>query len=312
MGNHAFEVDLSVKLGSLTLQNPVTVASGTFGYGVEYAPYCDVGKLGAVIVKGINLEPRAGHRQPRLVETASGLLNCIGLQNIGVDAFIKEKLPFFEHLKTACIVNVNGSTIEEYVAVSEKLSAHPGVAALEINVSCPNVSKGGITFGVDPVMTEKVIREIRKRTHLPLIVKLSPNVTDITVIARAAVDGGADVLSLINTLIGMAIDPVTRRSKLSNITGGLSGPAIKPVALRCVWQVHRAVSVPIIGMGGICSGSDAIEFILAGATAVSVGTANFVDPAISTRILDEITSYCSQNKITSIESLVGRLDESQP
>ena len=309
MSNQALKIDLAVKLGSLTLQNPVTTASGTFGYGSEYASYCDVGRLGAVMVKGINLKPRAGHPQPRLAETASGLLNCIGLQNIGVDAFIQDMLPFFDNLKTACIVNINGSTLEEYIEVAEKLTPQPSVAALEINVSCPNVSQGGIAFGIDPFMTEKVTHEIRERTHLPLIVKLSPNVTDITEIARAAVNGGADILSLINTLLGMAIDPITRKSKLSNMTGGLSGPAIKPIALRCVWQVHKALSVPIIGMGGICSGSDAIEFILAGASAISIGTANFTDPAISTKILDDIEAYCLRNKIRRIESLVGQLQE---
>ena len=213
--------DLSVKIGNLTLKNPVTVASGTFGYGAEFMPYFDVGKIGGVMVKGINLEPREGHCQPRLFETASGMLNCIGLQNVGVKAFIKDKLPFFQETDTACIVNVNGSSMEEYISVSEMLNDEDGVDALEINVSCPNVKEGGITFGIDPVMTEKVTAEIRKRTTLPLIVKLSPNVTDITEIARAAVHGGADSLSLINTLLGMAVNADTRRSMLSNVTGGL-------------------------------------------------------------------------------------------
>ncbi len=235
------------------------------------------------------------------------MLNCIGLQNVGVDAFIKNKLPFFRNLDTACIVNVNGSTLEEYIEVSEILSSVSGVDALEINVSCPNVSQGGITFGIDPVMTENVTREIRSRTDLPLIVKLSPNVTDITEIARAAQNGGADALSMINTLLGMAIDPFTRKPRLSNVTGGLSGPAVKPVALRCVWQVYRAVTIPIIGMGGISCGLDAIEFFLAGATAVSIGTANFCDPGISVKILDEIESYCIDNNVSDINSLIGSL-----
>ncbi len=304
------DINLSVQMGPLTLQNPVTTASGTFGYGIEYAPYCDITRLGGVTVKGINLEPRKGHCQPRIVETASGMLNCIGLQNTGVDVFIKEKLPFFHNIPTACIVNVNGSSLDEYIAVTEKLSDQKGVAALEVNVSCPNVSKGGIAFGVDPLMTERVTKELRGRTHLPLIVKLSPNVTDISTIARAAENGGADALSLINTLLGMAIDTKTRKPVLSNITGGLSGPAIKPVALRCVWQVYNAVSIPIIGMGGISSGQDAIEFILAGATAISVGTANFSDPGISVKILDQIIEYCCQNSIDSISSLTGKLDVS--
>lgn len=307
MEAHHPRTNLSVTIGSLTLKNPVTVASGTFGYGIEFAPYCDVSRLGGVVVKGINRLPRSGHCQPRIVETASGMLNCIGLQNVGVDAFIRDKLPFFRNLGTACIVNVNGSTLNEYIEVSEILDAAPGVDALEINVSCPNVSEGGITFGVDPVMTETVTREIRKRTHLPLIVKLSPNVTDITLLARAAVNGGADALSLINTLLGMAIDPISRKPKLSNITGGLSGPAIKPVALRCVWQVHRAVSIPIIGMGGISCGLDAIEFLLAGATAISIGTANFADPGISEKVLDEIAIYCTENNVSDINTLIGAL-----
>ncbi|MBN1880105.1 dihydroorotate dehydrogenase [bacterium] len=301
------KIKLSVSIGPLTLQNPVTVASGTFGYGQEYVPYCNVSRLGAVVVKGINRRPRVGHNQPRLVETASGLLNCIGLQNVGVDEFIREKLPFFREMNTACIVNVNGSSLDEYIEVSEILDSSPGVDALEINISCPNVKEGGITFGVDPVMTERVTREIRNHTHLPLIVKLSPNVTDITTIAKAAACGGADALSLINTLLGMAIDPIARKPRLSNVTGGLSGPAIKPVALRCVWQVHQAVQIPLIGMGGICNGLDAVEFLIAGASAVSVGTASFTDPAASEKVLDELIDFCVQNKISDISTLIGSL-----
>lgn len=300
-------VDMQVQLGPLVLKNPVTVASGTFGYGSEFLPYFDVGKLGGIAVKGINLEPRTGHCQPRLVETAAGMLNCIGLQNIGVEAFIRDKLPLFQKIDTACIVNINGSTLDEYIAVAERLSGIDGVDALEINVSCPNVSQGGIVFGMDPRMTEKVTREIRNRSSLPLIVKLSPNVTDITVIARAAVNGGADALSLINTLLGMAVDPVRRRPLLSNVTGGLSGPAIKPVALRCVWQVHRAVSIPILGMGGISTGLDAIEFMLAGATAISVGTANFMDPRAAETVLNEMMDYCTTYGVDSIRDIVGTL-----
>jgi len=306
--NHAKQsVNMHVDLGPLTLKNPVTVASGTFGYGSEFLPFFDIGKLGGVAVKGINLDPRRGHCQPRLVETAAGMLNCIGLQNIGVDAFIREKLPLFRSLDTACIVNINGSTLDEYVAVAEKLSEADGVDALEINVSCPNVSHGGIVFGIDPVMTERVTREIRNRTPLPLIVKLSPNVTDITSLARAAMNGGADALSLINTLLGMAVDPIRRRPLLSNITGGLSGPAIKPVALRCVWQVHRAVPLPILGMGGISSGLDAIEFMLAGASAISVGTANFMNPCAAENVLEEMVAYCEKYHVTRIRELTGAL-----
>lgn len=307
MTNQNLSVKTDVKIGSLTLKNPVTVASGTFGYGPEFMPYFDVGKLGGVMVKGINLLPKKGHPQPRLVETSSGMLNCIGLQNVGVEAFVEEKLPFFRDIDTACIVNINGSSLDEYIKVSERLSLEKNVDALEINVSCPNVKEGGITFGIDPHMTEKVTAEIRKRTELPLIVKLSPNVTSITDVARAACNGGADALSLINTLLGMAIDSETRKSLLSNVTGGLSGPAIKPVALRCVWQVYQAVNVPIIGMGGIFNGTDAIEFMLAGASAVSVGTANFVDPCAAETVLDEMIDYCVRHGVEDITDLTGQM-----
>jgi len=308
MDSTSNNVQMEVNLGPLTLQNPVTVASGTFGYGQEFMPYCNVGKLGAVTVKGLNLKPNEGHPQPRIVETASGMLNCIGLQNIGVEAFIKEKLPFYNNLDTACIANINGNSIEEYIEVAECLNAATGVDAIEINVSCPNVKEGGISFGIDPRMTERVTKEIRNRTSLPIIVKLSPNVTDITSIARAAMNGGAHILSLINTLLGMAIDPNTRKNLLSNKTGGLSGPAIKPVALRCIWQVYNSVSIPIIGMGGISNGLDAIEFMLAGASAISVGTANFVDPNISEKILSEMIDYCRRFHISRIDSLIGALE----
>ncbi|MBN1297907.1 dihydroorotate dehydrogenase [bacterium] len=308
MSEQTIPIQTRIQLGPLILKNPVTVASGTFGYGAEFMPFFNIGILGGIVVKGIHPDPRSGHPQPRLVETASGMLNCIGLQNVGVDAFIRDKLPLFDKLDTACIVNINGNSIDEYVSVAEKLTATQQVDALEINVSCPNVSQGGIVFGIDPVMTEKVTRAVRERTHLPLIVKLSPNVTDITAPARAAMNGGADVLSLINTLVGMAIDPIRRRPILSNITGGLSGPAIKPIALRCVWQVHRAVPLPIIGMGGISTGLDAIEFMLAGAAAISVGTANFVDPCAAQRILDEMVDYCRENAVTDIRTLTGALE----
>jgi len=243
------------------------------------------------------------------VETAGGLLNCIGLQNVGIDEFINKKMPFLSKLETTIMVNINGSTVEEYVVLAQKLSEVEGVHALEVNVSCPNVDQGGIIFGSDPGMTEKVTSEIRAQTHLPVIVKLSPNVTDLPIMAKAAWNGGADILSLINSLLGMAIDPYTQKPVLSNITGGLSGPAIKPVALRCVWQTARAVPLPIIGMGGICSGEDAIEFLLAGASAVSIGTANFLYPDAGERVLDGIVEYCRKYNILDVMTLVGALKD---
>ncbi len=302
------DLSMSVTLGPLVLKNPVTVASGTFGYGLEFTDHFDIGCLGGIAVKGLNLKPRDGHSQPRLAEAPAGLLNCIGLQNVGVKVFLEEKLPRLREYDTSIIVNINGSSIEEYAVLAETLSDADGISALEVNVSCPNVTEGGITFGIDPVMTEKVTEEVRKRTHLPVIVKLSPNVTRISTLAKAAWNGGAHILSLINTLLGMAIDAHSRKPKLANLTGGLSGPAIKPVALRCVWETSRAVPLPIIGMGGISTGEDAIEFLLAGATAISVGTANFIDPCAAQRILREMKQYCIDHSINDIASLVGALD----
>ena len=296
-----------VKLGPLVLKNPVTVASGTFGYGLEFIPHMDLNRLGAIFVKGLTRQPRWGHPQVRLAETPAGLLNCIGLQNIGIETFIEQKLPALRNYDTAIIANINGSSIDEYAEVAEILSSQDGIAALEVNVSCPNVREGGISFGTDPFMTEQVTRSVREKTHLPLIVKLTPNVTDIKAIARAACNGGADIISLINTLLGMAIDPISRQPILSNITGGLSGPAIKPVALRCVYEVYTATRYPIIGMGGIYSGTDAVEFLVAGASAVSIGTANFSSPDQSVRILDEMIGFCMEHNINDFNQLTGSL-----
>ncbi len=300
---HKSRLDLSVTLGPMTLSNPVITASGTFGYGMEYADYVDLNEIGGLVVKGLTLKPREGHPQIRLAETPCGLLNCIGLQNVGVTEFIRKKLPFLREVQSAVIANINGSSIEEYVEIAKQLENETGINALEINVSCPNVKAGGMAFGTRPDMTEAVTFSVRKVTKLPLIVKLSPNVTDIGELAKAAQNGGADILSLVNTLLGMAIDIYRRAPVLSNITGGLSGPAIKPVALRCVWEAARAVSLPIIGMGGISSGADAVEFLMAGAQAVSIGTATFVDPEAPIRILREMKEFCQSNGIKRISEI---------
>src|SRR3972149_639572 len=298
---------LSVNIAGIQLKNPVMTASGTFGYGEEFAPYLDLNKLGAVIVKGISLKPRQGNPPPRIVETAAGMLNSIGLQNIGVEAFIKDKLPFLRKFDTKVVVNFFGDSIEEYCEVARVLGSADGIAGLEMNISCPNKQEGWLEFGTNPEITFKVVNAVRKCTKLPVIVKLSPNVTDITVIAKAAVDAGADALSLINTLSGMAVDINTRRPKLGNVIGGLSGPAIKPVALKMVWQVAKTVQVPLIGIGGIMTAEDAIEFMLVGASAVQIGTANFVDPSASIKIIEGVEGYFKRNGIKSVKELVGSL-----
>jgi len=298
---------LSVNIAGIQLKNPVMTASGTFGYGEEFAPYLDLNKLGAVIVKGISLKPRQGNPPPRIVETAAGMLNSIGLQNVGVEVFVEKKLPFLRKFDTKVIVNFFGDSIDEYCEVAKVLDSAEGVAGLEMNISCPNKQEGWLEFGTNPEMTSRVVGAVRKSTKLPLIVKLSPNVTDITIIAKVAQDAGADALSLINTLSGMAVDVNTRRPKLGNIIGGLSGPAIKPVALKMVWQTAKAVRLPIIGIGGIMTAADAIEFMLVGASAVQVGTANFVDPQASIKILEGIGDYFKKNKIKSVKELVGSL-----
>ncbi len=297
--------DLSVRIGRLTLANPVMTASGTFGYAREFADLVNLHRLGAVAVKGISLEPRAGNPPPRVVETASGMLNAIGLENVGVDRFIAEKMPYLRSLSCKVIVNILGDSIEDYARLAEKLTGVEGIDALEINISCPNVKKGGVAFGTVPEMAATVTRAVKQATDLPVIVKLSPNVSDIVTMARAAAEGGADGLSLINTLIGMAIDARTRRPKLANIIGGLSGPAVKPVALRMVWQVASAVSIPVIGIGGIGTAEDAIEFLLAGATAVQVGTANFYNPCATEQIIDGIAAYLREHGERSVQDIIG-------
>ena len=299
--------DLSVKIGNLVFANPVMTASGTFGYASEFADLVALDRLGAVAVKGISLEPRAGNPPPRVVETPSGMLNAIGLENVGVDRFIAEKMPFLRQCACKIIVNILGDSIDEYSLLAGKLANVSGIDALEVNISCPNVKKGGVAFGTVPEMAAAVTRAVKQATDLPVIVKLSPNVSDIVAMAKAVADAGADALSLINTLIGMAIDVRSRRPVLANVIGGLSGPAVKPVALRMVWQVAGAVSIPVIGIGGIGTAEDALEFLLAGATAVQVGTANFYNPAATEQIIDGITDYLLQQGEDSVQSIIGSL-----
>ena len=299
--------DLRVKIGSLSLQNPVMTASGTFGYGEEFADYVNLHRLGAVVVKGISMQPRAGNPPPRIVETACGMLNAIGLENVGAEKFLAEKLPYLLKANATVVVNVLGDSIDAYQALAERLHGIDGISALEINISCPNVRKGGVAFGTDPEMAQRVTEAVRKVTDLPLIVKLSPNVTDITAIAKAVEAGGADAVSLINTLLGLAINSKTRRPVLANIVGGLSGPAVKPVALRMVWQVAQAVQIPVVGIGGICTAEDAIEFLIAGATAVEIGTANFINPRATEDLLIGIGDYLKENRMDSIQELIGSL-----
>lgn len=302
--------NLSVEIGSLKLKNPVMVASGTFGYGKEFRDYVDPDKLGAIVTKTITKERRDGNRPPRIFETAGGMLNSIGLQNEGLEDFIVNKLKDYKNLRTELIVSIGGETNAEYVDMAKSLSAYSEISAFELNISCPNIEYKDKIFAQDEKLTFQLVKDVRKATTLPLIVKLSPNVSDITGIARAAEEAGADALSLINTLIGMAIDVQTRHPLLGNITGGLSGPAIKPIALRMVWQVHNKVSLPIIGMGGIMNATDALEFILAGATAVAVGTANFVDPRASLDVLDGIAAYLVQHNYKDVSELIGSLNVS--
>jgi len=300
--------DLCVNIGGLELQNPVMTASGTFGYAREFEKLVNLHRLGAVIVKGISLEPRVGNPPPRIVETASGMLNAIGLQNVGVKRFIAEKMVYLRGLRVPVIVNILGDTVEEYKEITRRLAHVDGIAALEINISCPNVKKGGVAFGTDPQMAASVTSAVKEVAAVPVMVKLSPNVSDIAAMARAVEDGGADSISLINTLIGMAIDLKSKRPVLANVIGGLSGPAIKPVALRMVYQVAQAVKIPVIGIGGIDCTEDALEFLLAGASAIQVGTANFVTPRVSEDIVEGISSYVKQNRLTSIRDLIGALE----
>ena len=298
---------LEINVAGIRMKNPVMTASGTFGYGNEYSDFIDLNQLGATVVKGITSVPWPGNPMERIAETPSGMLNAIGLQNVGVDGFIEKKLPYLRDFDVPVIVNICGERREEYEEVTEKLNLTDGVAAVELNISCPNLHCGGMSFGVDPELTYQLVKAVREKTALPLLVKLSPNVTDITVIATAAADAGADGLSVINTILGMAIDVNARQPMLQNVTGGLSGPAIKPIALRMVWQVYNAVKIPIVGMGGIMTTEDALEFFIAGASAVAVGTANFVNPRAPLDIIHGICTYLEQNGIGSIEDLVGSL-----
>src|SRR5438105_9522440 len=301
-------MDLSVTIGSLTLKNPLIAASGCFGYGVEYADIVDLSTLGAIVSKGLFLKPREGHPAPRIVETPAGMLNASGLQGIGARRFVDEKLPELHARGATVIVNVCGTTLDEYVEVSRVVSDADGVAAIELNISCPNIKEGGIQFGCSLAGTFDVVSAVRKATRLPVIPKLTPNVTDVASFARAAEDAGADAVSLVNTFLAMVIDVETRRPKLSNIVGGLSGPAIRPIAVRMVYECRRAVKIPVIGMGGIASARDMLEFIIAGATAVQVGTANFVDPFIWGKLLAGVTDYVRRHNIAPISDLVGTID----
>ncbi|HTU01336.1 MAG TPA: dihydroorotate dehydrogenase [Candidatus Sulfotelmatobacter sp.] len=298
---------LTVEIAGIRMQNPVMTASGTFGYAQEFEQYLDLNRLGALVVKTITREPRAGNRPPRVAETPAGMLNAIGLQNVGLEAFLRDKLPYLRQLRPPLIVNVAGESVEDFRELAKRIGEQEGVAGIELNLSCPNVA-GGLDFSTDPALTFRLVKAAREVTALPLIAKLSPNVTDIQAIARAAEEGGASALSLINTLVGMAIDIRTRRPKIGNITGGLSGPAIRPVAVRMVWQVARTVRIPIIGMGGIQTAEDAVEFLLAGATAVSVGTANFLDPAAPLKIIEGLGEYCAAARITDIREVIGKVE----
>ncbi len=300
-------IKMQVDIGNLKLKNPVLVASGTFGYGDELSELFDVGQLGGIVTKSLTLKPRVGNPPPRIVETPCGMLNSIGLANIGVDRFIAEKLPILMNFKTAIIVNVAGKRVEDYPEVVKRIEDAGGVDAYEINISCPNVKEGGLEFGTSREMTGKIVSSVRKVTGKTLIVKLTPNVTNVSEIAKVCKDEGADAVSLINTVVGMAIDIKTRKPKLSTITGGLSGPAIKPIAIAKVFEVFQNVDIPIIGIGGIMNWMDAVEFLIAGARAVQVGTANFVDPTASIQILNGIISYCEENGISDINDLIGSI-----
>lgn len=298
---------MAVEIAGLKLKNPVMTASGTFGYGEEYADYIDLNKLGAIVVKGLSLKPRLGNPPPRIMETTGGMLNAVGLQNVGVDVFLKEKLPFLRRYDVAVIANIYGESYAEYSQVAKILSKAEGVHALEVNISCPNVKKGGLSFGCDPKAAAEVTRRVKAETHLPVIVKLTPNVTDIAAVAQAVEDAGAGAVSLINTLTGMSVDLTTRMPHLKNVTGGLSGPAIKPVALRMVWQVARRVAIPVIGIGGIMTARDALEFMITGAHAVQIGTANFINPCATIEVIEGIRHYLHDHKIKNVKEIVGTL-----
>jgi len=299
--------NMSVEIAGIKLRNPVMPASGTFGYGEEYAPFLDLEKIGAIVTKGLSLKPKAGNPTPRIAETVSGMLNAIGLQNVGIEAFIQYKMPFLRTVNTPVIANFFGNTLEEYGEVAKRLNDIPEIAAGELNISCPNVKQGGIVFGTDPRAASEVVALVRKNLQKPLIVKLTPNVTDITVVARAVEEAGADAIACINTITGMSVDIHTRKPRIANRTGGLSGPAIHPIAVRMVHQVVQTVSVPVIGIGGISRPMDALEFLIVGARAVQVGTANFVDPSVMQTIIDGIEEFCIDEGIEDIHELIGSL-----
>ena len=300
--------NLMTNLGKLQMKNPVMTASGTFGYGTEYSDFIDLSRIGGIIVKGTTLRERQGNPYPRMAETPSGMLNAVGLQNKGIDYFVNHIYPTLKDIDTNVMINLSGSTIEDYIKTAEIINTLDKIPGIELNISCPNVKEGGMAFGVSCLAASQVVAEVRKVYHKELMVKLSPNVTDIAEIAKGVEGAGADSISLINTLLGMAIDAKTRKPVLSTITGGLSGPAVKPIALRMVWQVAKAVKVPVIGLGGIMNATDAIEFMLAGATAIQVGTANFIDPAISVKIVDGIDNYLNKNGFSSAKDIIGALE----
>ena len=297
--------NLSVTIGKIKLKNPVIVSSGTFGFGEEFEDFYDLNHLGAIISKGISLKPMVGNPPPRIFETEGGMINSIGLQNPGFQAFIKNKLPYYRDLKTHLIINFFGKSQREYIELARRFDSVPGISGLEMNISCPNIKRGGIVFGTDPQMAYRLVQAVRKATQIPLIVKLSPNVTDIALMAKSVEEGGADAVSLVNTFRAMAINIHTRKPELGNIIGGLSGPAIKPIALRMVWEVNQAVHIPIIGMGGIMNAEDAIEFILVGASAIQIGTANLINPKTGIEVIHGIKKYLNQNKINRIQKLIG-------
>lgn len=299
--------DLAVHIGGIPMKNPVMTASGTFGYGQEFTTFFDLGLLGAVVVKGLSIEAAPGNPPPRTVETCGGMLNSIGLENVGIEAFMRDKLPFFRSIDTALILNIYGRNIAEFSEIARRVDDSEGIAGLELNISCPNVKAGGAAFGADPSIAFEVTKTVRQATSLPLIVKLSPNVTDIALIARSVEEAGADAVSLINTITAMAVDVQTRRPKLANIVGGLSGPAIKPIALRMVWSAAQAVNIPVVGIGGIMNTTDALEFLTVGASAVQVGTANLVNPMTAVEIVDGLTEYLRRNRWTRIDQVVGSL-----
>lgn len=300
--------ELSVNIGNLQMKNPVMTASGTFGYGIEYADFLDISRIGGIIVKGTTIQPREGNLYPRMAETLSGMLNAVGLQNKGAQYFVDHIYPQIMNVDTNMIVNVSGSSVETYVECAEKIAELEKIPAIELNISCPNVKQGGMAFGVTCQGAAEVVRAVRKAYPKTLIVKLSPNVTDITEIAKAVEAEGADAVSMINTMMGMAINAEKRKPVLSTVTGGLSGPCVKPVALRMVWQTSKAVNIPIIGLGGISCWKDAVEFMLAGATAVQIGTYNFVDPTISVKVIDGINDYCNRHGFKSVKEIIGALE----